>query len=161
MSALPIGAQDAQEFTVRAMTRDDLAIVSAIEIAAYPHPWSRAHFADSLIAGYDAWIFERRDEVIGYAVVMWAIDEVHLLNLCVAVPHQGQGMGRRLLRWLTGDAAARGARGIMLEVRPSNLSALALYRADGFHEIGLRRGYYPAGSLREDAVVLFRKLGDG
>ena len=161
MSARPAPPAIADAFSVRAMTREDLAMVTAIEAAAYPHPWSRTNFADSLVAGYDAWVFEDAAGTIGYAIVMWAADEVHLLNLCVAVARQGQGLGRRLLAWLCADAQARGARGMLLEVRPSNLAALALYRSDGFDEIGLRKGYYPSGGAREDAVVLFRTLGDG
>jgi ribosomal-protein-alanine N-acetyltransferase len=43
-------------------------------------------------------------------------------------------------------------------VRPSNHSALALYRHFGFRQIGLRRGYYPATGGREDALVLRREL---
>jgi ribosomal-protein-alanine N-acetyltransferase len=39
-------------------------------------------------------------------------------------------------------------------VRPSNSAARALYARAGFAEIGLRRGYYPAGGGREDAVVM-------
>jgi ribosomal-protein-alanine N-acetyltransferase len=57
------------------------------------------------------------------------------------------------------DAAGRGARGMLLEVRPSNAPALALYRSSGFEAIGVRRGYYPAEDGREDAHVLFRQLG--
>lgn len=89
---------------------------------------------------------------------MWLPDEVHLLNLSVTSPMQGRGYGREMLRWLLRDASARGARGMLLEVRPSNTRAIALYRSSGFESIGLRRGYYPAENGREDAQVLFRRL---
>ncbi|MFT7401763.1 MAG: ribosomal-protein-alanine N-acetyltransferase, partial [Hydrogenophaga sp.] len=36
------------------MTAADLDAVQAVEAAAYPHPWSRKHFADSLASGYAA-----------------------------------------------------------------------------------------------------------
>jgi ribosomal-protein-alanine N-acetyltransferase len=46
---------------------------------------------------------------------------------------------------------------MLLEVRPSNTGAIALYQAAGFAEIGRRKGYYPAhGGKREDALVLRR-----
>jgi ribosomal-protein-alanine N-acetyltransferase len=46
---------------------------------------------------------------------------------------------------------------MLLEVRPSNTGALALYQEAGFTEIGRRKGYYPAaGQRREDALVLRR-----
>ncbi len=147
---------------VRPMRRRDLDAVAAIERSIYPFPWTRGNFADSLLAGHDGWILELEVEespqLIGYAVLMWLPDEVHLLNLSVAAPMQGRGYGREMLRWLLRDASARGAGGMLLEVRPSNQPALALYRSSGFESIGVRRGYYPAEDGREDAQVLFRKL---
>lgn len=154
-------AQGAGGFSVRAMNGDDLDLVMAIEERAYPYPWSRGNFADSLAAGYDAWIFADERGWIGYAVLMWVIDEAHLLNLCVPVELQRRGLGRQLLDWLMADAAARGASSLMLEVRPSNLPALALYRSSGFALIGVRKAYYPAGAVREDALVMARSLGNG
>jgi ribosomal protein S18 acetylase RimI-like enzyme len=47
---------------------------------------------------------------------------------------------------------------MLLEVRPSNESAIAFYRQAGFSEIGRRRGYYPASAGREDAIVMAREL---
>jgi ribosomal-protein-alanine N-acetyltransferase len=44
---------------------------------------------------------------------------------------------------------------ILLEVRPSNERALAVYKKYGFAEIGRRKGYYPAHEgQREDAIVM-------
>lgn len=148
---------------VRPMRRRDLDAVAAIERSIYPFPWTRGNFADSLLAGHDAWVLEIEIEelpqLIGYAIVMWLPDEVHLLNLSVCAPMQGKGYGREMLRWLMRDATARGASGMLLEVRPSNGPALALYRSSGFEPLGMRRGYYPAENGREDAHVLFKRLG--
>ena len=47
---------------------------------------------------------------------------------------------------------------MLIEVRPGNLAALALYRRHGFIEIGRRRNYYPAQGGREDAIVMARDL---
>jgi len=145
------------------MRRADLDTVAAIERQVYPFPWTRGNFADSLSAGYDAWIFEAADArssgPLGYAVLMWIPDEAHLLNLGVTIDVQGRGIGRAMLEWLMRDASRRGARGMMLEVRPSNERAISLYRSAGFEQIGVRRRYYPAADgAREDACVLFRRL---
>ena len=43
-------------------------------------------------------------------------------------------------------------------MRPSNVSALALYQRAGFETIGRRKGYYPAAEGREDALVMSLKL---
>jgi ribosomal-protein-alanine N-acetyltransferase len=90
----------------------------------------------------------------GYTVVAIAAGEAHLLNLSVAAPWQRRGIGREILEFALRLARDYGARKVILEVRPSNAAALALYAAGGFAEIGVRRGYYPAGDSREDAIVL-------
>jgi ribosomal-protein-alanine N-acetyltransferase len=144
----------------RRMTAADVDTVVAIEDSIYPHPWTRGNFADSLQAGYHCWIVERGGVVSGYTVVMIAADEAHLLNLSVAAPWQRRGMGRELLRFALKLARDYGAGRILLEVRPSNEAAIALYSSAGFAEIARRRGYYPAGASREDAIVLERSLQD-
>lgn len=136
------------------MTAQDLDTVMAIEAAIYPHPWTRGNFSDSLAAGYHCWIVECGGGVSAYTVVMIAAEEAHLLNLSVAGPWQRQGLGRALLEFDLKLARDYAAARILLEVRPSNVAARALYAAAGFAEIGVRRGYYPAGEDREDAIML-------
>jgi len=138
----------------RRMTAQDLDVVMATEAAVYPYPWTRGNFSDSLTAGYHCWIVERAGEIAGYTVVAIAAEEAHLLNLSVARPWQRQGLGRELLEFVLKLSRDFSARVILLEVRPSNVAARALYATAGFSEIGVRRGYYPAGEGREDAVVL-------
>ncbi|MEK9893055.1 MAG: GNAT family N-acetyltransferase, partial [Pseudomonadales bacterium] len=71
---------------------------------------------------------------------------------------QGQGLGRLALDAALKKASQRLATVMFLEVRDSNQSARALYDSVGFNEIGVRRGYYPAASGREDAVVMAKHL---
>jgi len=152
---------------VRAMQLTDLPEVSRVEALIFQAPWTHGNFADSLKAGYDCWVFEtdpfheplRALELLGYAVLMWTPDDLHLLNLSVNAPVQGRGLGGVFLRWLMRDARTRGAHGMLLEVRPSNLPGLRLYERAGFQRIGLRRGYYPAHlGHREDAIVMRRRI---
>lgn len=142
----------------RRMTAADLDAVVAIEDAIYPHPWTRGNFADSIAAGYHCWIVECAGEMAGYTVVMIAGGEAHLLNLSVDAPWQRRGIGREVLGFVAKLARDCGAGKILLEVRPSNSAAIALYASAGFETIALRRGYYPAGDAREDAVVLRLEL---
>lgn len=145
----------------RRMLAGDLDPVVAIEGAIYPHPWTRGNFADSLAAGYHCWIIECAGEIAGYTVVMIAAGEAHLLNLSVAASWQRRGIGREALGFVARLARDYGAQQILLEVRPSNIAAIALYVSAGFSELAVRRGYYPAGNAREDAVVMQLALEDG
>ena len=82
-----------------------------------------------------------------------AVGEAHILNISVHQKEQSQGIGRRMLEQLI-DTARGKAETIFLEVRPSNVGAIALYEKMGFNEIGIRKGYYPAQNGREDAIML-------
>jgi ribosomal-protein-alanine N-acetyltransferase len=138
------------------MTMDDVDEVHALECSVFPHPWSRANFSDSLQAGYDAWLLrDPKGDLAGYFLLMYALDEAHLLDVAVAGGRQGTGLGRHLLDTLCARAKEMGAESVLLEVRPSNERALAVYRRYGFAEIGRRKGYYPAHEgKREDAIVM-------
>lgn len=142
----------------RRMTAADLDAVIAIEDAIYPHPWTRGNFSDSLAAGYHCWIVECGGEMAGYTVVMIAAGEAHLLNLSVAAPWQRRGIGREALNFALKLARDHGAEKVLLEVRPSNGAAIALYASAGFAQIANRRSYYAAGDSREDAIVLQLEL---
>jgi len=135
------------------MREHDLPEVLAIENAIYTHPWTRGNFADSLRAGYDCCTWRLNAELIGYFVLMAAAGEAHLLNLSIAEAHQRRGHGTTLLHEAANLARARGAKNIFLEVRPSNRAAQGLYGRFGFRKVAVRRGYYPARSGREDALV--------
>jgi ribosomal-protein-alanine N-acetyltransferase len=138
------------------MAPGDVDEVHALECSVFPHPWSRANFTDSLAAGYDAWLLrDPAGKLAGYFLLMYALDEAHLLDVAVAGERQGTGLGRHLIDTLCERARAMGAESVLLEVRPSNERALDVYKRFGFAEIGRRKGYYPAHEgKREDAIVM-------
>ncbi|PKM13589.1 MAG: ribosomal-protein-alanine N-acetyltransferase [Gammaproteobacteria bacterium HGW-Gammaproteobacteria-3] len=140
---------------LRKMNTDDLAAVLAIEAENYNFPWSEGIFKDCFRAGYNCWVCEEMGRILGYSIVSIAVGEAHILNISVHPAEQGQGIGRKLLEHLIEIARGKKAETIFLEVRPSNISAIALYEKMGFNEIGVRKAYYPAANnAREDALML-------
>ena len=146
------------EFVMLPMLGEDVPAVMEVETAAYPFPWTEGIFRDCLRVGYCCWVLKREEEVVGYGVMSVAAGECHILNLCVHPSLRGQGQGRVMLRCLIGIGRNHNADTAFLEVRASNRSALRLYEAEGFCEVGIRRGYYPAAEGREDAVIMARSL---
>lgn len=138
------------------MRAQDVEEVVAIEKDAYPFPWTRGNFLDSLASRYDAWTLRDADaRLAGYFLLMHAVDETHLLNITVRPDLHGRGFGRMLLDKVIQLALNANMQSVLLEVRPSNEHALAVYRHCGFQQIGIRKHYYPAGAaLREDAIVM-------
>lgn len=153
------------EAQFEAMTESWLAAVCRVEQSAYPHPWSRGNFSDSLRAGYQAQLLTGgtgpNAQLLGYFVAMQGVDEVHLLNITVAPAFQRQGWARLMLDALVLWSRGQGAQWVWLEVRLSNTRARAVYERYGFRHVGSRRQYYPAANAgREDAVVMSMALTD-
>ncbi len=148
------------ELRLRPMSEGDLSFVTAIERDAYPFPWTAQIFRDCLRVGYSCWVADRQGKVEAYGVMSVGAGECHILNLCVRPELQRQGIGRRMLAHLIHLARKHGAETALLEVRPSNRPAIALYEQEGFAEVGVRRQYYPAAGGREDALILAKDLSD-
>jgi [ribosomal protein S18]-alanine N-acetyltransferase len=138
----------------RPMQESDVRTVLEIERRAYKYHWTEGIFRDCLRVGYGCWVLELNDVIIGYGVLSLVVGEAHLLNICVAPEWQGKGYGSQLLEHFMDLARERSASQMLLEVRPSNAAALALYRKRGFNEVGLRKAYYPSEKGREDALIL-------
>lgn len=144
--------------TYRLMTSHDLPVVMEIENRSYEFPWTEGIFHDCLRFGYSSWVTEIERNIVGYAVMSIAVQESHILNICIDPNVQSKGIGRRFLLELLSISQARNADNVFLEVRPTNTKALSLYFSEGFTEIGNRRDYYPAKFGREDAIILAKPL---
>lgn len=139
---------------MRPFLAEDLRLLMAVENAAYELPWSERNFLDCMKSGYDCFMALQEHQAVGHGVMSLGAGEAHILNLCVHPSRQRMGIGRRMLVHLLDRARTAGTETVFLEVRQSNAAARRLYHSEGFNEIGRRRGYYPAPSGREDAVVL-------
>lgn len=149
-----------QQVRFAMMRVTDIEDVVAVERDAYPFPWTRGNFLDSLDSGYEAWVLRDTDErLLAYFLLMYVVEEVHLLNITVRPDVQGHGLGSKLLDKVMALARDATMPAVLLEVRPSNQHALSVYQHLGFVPIGVRKNYYPAaGTTREDAIVMRKKL---
>jgi len=129
--AQPLMALEAQ---FQAMTPAWLDSVVRVEHSAYTHPWTIGNFTDSLKSGYEMQMLlagtspePNRAELLGYFVAMKGVDEVHLLNITVAPPHQRQSWARVMLDALAIWARGHGAQWLCLEVRVSTRRVQCLH----------------------------------
>jgi [ribosomal protein S18]-alanine N-acetyltransferase len=139
---------------VEPMRPEDLDEVLVIERASFSMPWSRGAFLYEIQQNRVAHCRVMREDasIVGYLCVWEIADEVHVTNLAVHPTRRRQGIARALLGGLLAEARARDLRLIVLEVRPSNREAIALYESFGFRVTGRRRGYYY--DTGEDALVM-------
>ena len=147
-------------YTGRAMTLADVPAVAALEARLQAFPWTEGNFRDALDSGYDCRVWmDEQGTVRAFAVVLYVLDESHLLTLGVAPEVQRQGMGSAVMKHMMLAACTHGAAQMFLELRVSNLRARNLYEKLGFQHLAIRRRYYPAADgAREDAVVMRKEL---
>ncbi len=101
-------------------------------------------------------VVARRDwRVAAFAIMHFGDDVAHLNLLAVSPGHRRQGLGRRLMDWLTATAVEAGVFRINLELRTHNEPARAFYESLGFEKTGIIQGYYQG---REAALRMSRKL---
>jgi ribosomal-protein-alanine N-acetyltransferase len=146
---------------VERMRAADLDEVLAIERVSFSMPWSRGAFLYEMEQNQVARCYVIRDDgrVVGYVCLWEVADELHITNIAVHPSARRRGLGRRLLGHMLDDARQRALRLVVLEVRPSNTEARALYESFGFRVVGRRRGYYY--DTGEDALVMEATLGPG
>ncbi|MGI8974641.1 MAG: ribosomal protein S18-alanine N-acetyltransferase [Gaiella sp.] len=143
-------------FVLRPLELDDLDDVERIERASYPTPWSRAMFASELAkpSALSTGAFAADGRLVGYLILSRYVDAWHVMNVAVDPDRRRNGIASLLLDHLFAQTEADARRGYTLEVRMSNIGAIALYERFGFRSRGVRRGYYTDN--REDAVIMWR-----
>ncbi|QIL83123.1 ribosomal protein S18-alanine N-acetyltransferase [Diaphorobacter sp. HDW4A] len=150
---------DADDPHFEQLTLSRLEALLEVEKSAYTHPWTRGNFIDAMASGYQIQVLLLGDELLGYFVAMQGVDEVHLLNITVAPPHQRQGLAHLLLQALVLWARSQNTQWLWLEVRVGNARAREVYEKFGFRRVGERKRYYPADmGEREDAIVMSIQL---
>ncbi len=153
------------ELVLELMTESDLDAVMEIEAISHQHPWSRKNFSDSVKAGHWAYCLREVSDpdkrIWAYCILLPAVDDLHLLNITVDPDLRKQGVGLRLMSAIQMIASNLSIPRILLEVRPSNRAAIALYQRAGYEELARRKAYYPVESTsgtREDAIVMTKTI---
>jgi ribosomal-protein-alanine N-acetyltransferase len=139
---------------IRSLLYSDLPAVIEIERRAFPTPWSLAMFVLELSKSTSFCLAALQDgRLVGYTVCSRYDTVWHVMNVAVDPNDRRRGIASALLAELYRRAGGRQAT-LTLEVRRSNLGAIALYQRDGFAVAGLRRRYYQDNG--EDALIMWR-----
>ncbi|WP_242604467.1 ribosomal protein S18-alanine N-acetyltransferase [Legionella gresilensis] len=149
-------------FTVRSMQFSDLDEVYGIELQGHRAPWSRNIISDCILVGYDCQVLEQETDnkkiIVGYIISRETYTVYHILNLCIMPSMQGKGLGKYLLQTAIDKLKGSYIDSIILEVRPSNQPAIALYEHFGFQKDSIKKDYYQDSGGLEDAWLLRKNL---
>lgn len=140
---------------IRKMEFEDINKVAELEKNIFSMPWSEKSFQDSFASQDTIYLVEvLEEEIVGYCGIWISFDTADLCNMAVAPSQRRKGIAKRLIQEIFSLAEERQIERILLEVRESNLGAIALYQKNGFRQIGIRKGYYHAPE--EDAIIMER-----
>jgi len=143
-------------FFIRRMKEDDLPEVRTIEALSFSNPWSdntfRGEIQNSSVSFPMVVVQRPGERVIGY-ILYWHIQEdVQVNNIAVHPDFRGRGIGEALMQHIIERVRKKGATFVTLEVRPSNTTAVTLYKKLGFEVLGMRKNYYT--NPNEDACLM-------
>ncbi|MGH1461663.1 MAG: ribosomal protein S18-alanine N-acetyltransferase [Neptuniibacter sp.] len=148
---------------IRPLSQDDLPELLKLEAACFSSCWSEAQLSRSINhARYCSFgIYKHR--LIGFALFSTLLDEAELQQIAIDPAVQREGQAFKLLTAAIEALQQQGIARIVLELRASNLAALALYRKLGFTQDSIRKAYYPAEANqggREDAILMSYSSGE-
>lgn len=138
------------------MNAEHLEELERLEWICFSRPWSRRMLAEELDNACAAFLVAQDDDgtVLGYAGLLVVADEGYITNVAVFPEYRRHGIAGRLIQVFLDFAQANQLAFLTLEVRPSNVAAIALYGGFGFAEVGRRKNYYDLP--KEDALIMTR-----
>ena len=150
------------DWHLEAITLQDLDKILSIDRKAFKRPWHRKSFLEELVCE-NAYSYavrsqpvDQRSEIIAYVFLRVLLTEMHILRIAVAAEFQAMGVATGLLQQCFSLAKRKKVDSVYIEVRPTNETAIALYRKSGFQLLGRRPAYYP--ETGEDALVMVKHL---
>ena len=138
------------------MRECDVKGVSKIESECFSEPWSENIFRLEL-DNENAVTFAALDgeKIVGFINFHCILDEVNINNVAVTEGFRKKHIGENLVI-LSEEYVKDKASVINLEVRESNISAIALYKKLGFDEVGMRKNFYSKPT--ENAILMTKRL---
>jgi [ribosomal protein S18]-alanine N-acetyltransferase len=147
-----IPVAEPQTVRLRRLSYGDLPSVIAIERRSFPTPWSLAMFVLELSKPSGICLAAETDDgLIGYLVCARYDKVWHLMNVAISPEERRRGIATTLIERLFEEAGPNAR--YTLEVRVSNLAAIAMYEGFGFRSAGRRRRYYHDNG--EDALIMW------
>ncbi|MBO6179053.1 MAG: ribosomal protein S18-alanine N-acetyltransferase [Selenomonadaceae bacterium] len=138
----------------REIEAKDIDGVYKVEEASFAIPWTREAIEDAAKRNDTIYLAAVLDEKIVGFIGAWIIaGDAEITNVAVLPELRGQKIASKLMAAFIERAKLKGATAMTLEVRPSNIAAIALYKKFGMEEKGRRKKYYQDN--KEDALIFW------
>jgi ribosomal-protein-alanine N-acetyltransferase len=152
------------EYAIRQATSDDVPAVIGVNIQTLPEHYSDYFYYEVLNEHPQTFLVaELNGTIVGY--IMCRIElglsllkrfgiarKGHVISVAVLKEHRGKGVGSRMIHHVLDEMRKSSCRECYLEVRVSNIDAIALYHNLGFKTTGTLQGYYKDGEAAHTMV---------
>ncbi|MDU6266696.1 MAG: ribosomal protein S18-alanine N-acetyltransferase [Anaerocolumna aminovalerica] len=139
---------------IRPMEEADIPFVHEMECRIFSRPWSKEDFSKSIQEAHNIYLVVEQDsKIIAYCGLWGVAGEGQINNVAVDFSYRNKGVAREMLQTLISIGRSKELESFTLEVRVSNLSAIALYHGLGFQDAGIRKNFYEAPT--EDGLIMW------
>ena len=141
---------------IRKFIPSDKKGIALLERECFSSPWSENAILESASADTVFFVYTENEKILGYAGLQIVLDEGYVTNIAVTKEARGRGIGKALVETLVAFAKDKSLAFISLEVRQSNVPAIALYKKFGFEDKGKRKAFYQHPT--EDAIIMTKEF---
>lgn len=139
------------------MAKKHIPGIALLEKECFSEPWSEDGLTSELTNSQARFfVCEEEVEVLGYMGMHIVLDECYIANVAVYPHHRRKGIGEALVKYCSDIAEKENCCFITLEVRKSNLGAIALYEKNGFLTVGERKDFY--SHPKENGLIMTKEL---
>ena len=138
-------------FEIVEMKAEHIPEIARLETVCFSSPWSEKSLSEEIENENSHFLVAVSEKVLGYIGVQEICGEAYITNVAVFREYRTHGIGRALLKSAYFGAKERNCEFITLEVRESNIAAIALYESEGFEKAGIRKNFY--SSPTENGVI--------
>lgn len=125
---------------IREARKDELETLFPLLRLAEPSEsalrWSLRNLSDTIYR------LDVEGELAGAATMRWRRDPCEMVELAVVPERQGEGLGRKFVAWLVGEARRRGKTEIIVGTSSTSASNLIFYQKCGFRIDHIRQDYF-------------------
>ncbi len=134
----------------------DIDLILSIQKDNFADGWNK----EQLLSGFNggnlfAIQLQIDGKTVGLITYSVSFDTADIEGVTVVGSERKKGYGKLLMAFALAQLKNKNVTDVFLEVRRSNLPAIALYSACGFNKISERKKYYSDG---EDAVVMKKEI---
>lgn len=142
-----------KSLSIKAATIEDVQDILIIQKGCALAEWSLENYLVELKRENSLLLVAKvKAGTVGFLSARLSTGEVDLLNIGVQKPFRKKGIGEALLNDLLERIEDKFVKAIWLEVRKSNLGAIAFYHKNGFEQTQMRKNFY--AQPVEDALVM-------